>query len=72
MQWYSEHILPIAFFSLRIVYSIDEDTDTPIVIRNLDCNGATSLEACRFEVLTAATCTHSQDAALECGKYGIV
>ena len=49
----------------------EDTTGTPVVIRNLDCNGATSLEACQFEVLSAPDpeCTHSQDATLECRKY---
>ena len=47
-----------------------DTTGTPVVIRNLDCNGATSLEACQFEVLSAPdpACNHSQDATLECWK----
>ena len=49
----------------------EDTTGTPVAIRNLDCNGATSLEACQFEVLSAPDpeCTHSQDATLECRKY---
>jgi len=55
------------------VSGIDNEdiTGTPVAIRNLDCNGATTLEACQFEVLSAPDpeCTHSQDATLECRKY---
>ena len=70
--------MPIALLCYVCMYvcplyvcSIDENTDTPVAIRNLDCNGATSLEACQFEVLSAPDpeCTHSEDAALECSKY---
>ena len=57
-----------SFHDALHVCSIDEATDTPIVIRNLDCNGASSLEACQFEVLSDTSCTHSEDAALECSK----
>ena len=53
------------------VYGVDEDTGTPTAIRNLDCNGASGLEDCQFEVLSAPdpSCTHSQDATVECSKW---
>lgn len=55
------------------VYGVDEDTGTPTAIRNLDCNGASNLEDCQFEVLSAPdpSCTHSQDATVECSKWGV-
>ena len=39
-----------------------------VAVRNLDCTGAATLAACHFNILTAAACTHSQDAALECSE----
>ncbi len=39
-----------------------------IAVRNLDCTGAATLAACHFNILTAAACSHSQDAALECSE----
>ncbi len=39
-----------------------------IAVRNLDCTGAATLAACSFNILTAAACSHSQDAALECSE----
>ena len=49
------------------------DCNYVAAIRNLDCNGASSLEDCQFEVLSAPdpSCTHSQDATLECSKWSV-